>query len=140
MTKRGKAINRAKDSALLVAKIFGIISPNSRRIKVITTTWTTNPIIGEWLKSMVALVMNADRITIPTLMKLLAIKMDASSCSGSASSLSITALVLVGLSSKYFKFTGLKEKNADSDPDTKLDNTSRINSTTMPKTIPQVIG
>lgn len=96
--------------------------------------------IGDWLKSIVALVMNAESITIPTLMKLFAISMEASSCSGSWSSFIATALVLVGLSSRYFKLAGLNEKNADSEPDTKLDNTRRITSTTMPKIIPRVMG
>lgn len=67
-----------KYTELFVAYILGIISPKRSSINVITITWKTKPSVGETEKSNKLFERKEDKITIPTLIKLLEISIVAS--------------------------------------------------------------
>lgn len=95
---------------------------------------------GDPEKSKIELVRNAARIIMPTLMRLLEIRIEASRCSGLSSNPIIILLVLLCSSSIFLSSLGLSEKNADSDPEIMLDIISSTISTKMPVITPVVTG
>ena len=76
----------------------------------------------------------------PTLMKLLAIRMVANNLSGFWSNSSTTLFALDSSLSRLLTSAGLSEKKADSDPETKLENNSKTARTNKPDITPNVMG
>lgn len=124
----GPAIKRAKFLELEFAYTFGITSPNIKIKKVMTITLNRNS--KRWLpeKSKSPSVIKADNITIPTLMKLLAISILANSDLGWSISFMRVCDFLFSSSPNSSKSVGVKEKKATSDPETKADRASNTQS------------
>jgi len=86
------------------------------------------------------LVKKVERIIIATLIKLLAIRIDASSLSGFWSNSRTILLALLSFSLRLFIWVGVSEKKDDSEPDMRLDKAKSKTRITRPTATPIVIG
>ncbi len=109
--------------------------------KVTTTIWIMKAAqTGLSVKSNISVVMKVEMMTIPTLMKLLLIRIVASRRSGLASNFSTRRDALVCMCDSLLRCPGFREKKATSEPDITAEPMSRITMTTIPVMIPGVIG
>jgi hypothetical protein len=98
------------------------------------------PSSGAFAKSIIDDDRNVASIIIPTLIRLLLIRIDARSSSGFSRSLMIVIFDLPGFFSRDFMSEGPSEKNATSDPEIKLERKIKIINATIPNAKPVVIG
>ena len=119
---------------------MGRISPNKSRIRVTTTTCTMNCSVFELPKSIILFMRKAERIIIPTLIKLFVMRIVPRSLSGfdSISRASTDRFPL--LFSRSFLSFGEREKYATSDPDTSAEQKISRITKRIPKIIPAVMG
>jgi hypothetical protein len=127
-------------TAYLLAYTLGNISPKNNNKKVIITTCIMNPKAEGPEKLRSFDVINAEIITIPMFIKLLATRIVASNLSGIPSNLitdwSVFNFDLLNL----FNSAGDREKYATSDPDTKAEDISKNNTITKATKISNEIG
>ena len=103
-------MNCANLEAYRLAYNFGRISPNKRRMKVTTITCTRNCRVLDVPKSISLFMTKEDKITIPTLIKLLVIRMVPSNLSGFLISSSTALEFRLPLSSRFRLSVGESEK------------------------------
>lgn len=107
-------MNNATEILWSVAKTFGIISPINNIRNVIIMTWNTNPRSGEFEKLIELPVIIVESTTMEILMKLFAIRIFASSCSGFFKRESTINDCLLAFPSRSLRSEGFNEKKATS--------------------------
>lgn len=126
MILNGVARKEAILTGLRVATTLGIISPSNNNNDVIITTWNRKPSNGFEEKSRYWFARNVEIITIPTFIKLLAIKMVASSNFEFSSKCTIRLLTAVFDERISFNCDGDNEKNAVSEAEAAAEQSSSI--------------
>jgi len=119
-------------SCFLVANIFGMTSPKSRMMKVMTSTSRIRPSRGFPLKSKRSELIKAARSTAAMFTVLLATRMVLRRVSGESQSFSTIAAFLDLLAFSFSMSSGRSEKKATSDPDIRADIKSSMIRTTRP--------
>ena len=127
---RGAAINSETSTGFLLARIFGIISPNNNRTEVIRTTCIKKTTHASDVSLMKNVVKNVEIITIATLMKLFVIRMVASNFLGFRRSCKTLSFFLLLCNLSLSASVGLNEKKAVSEPEIRPETINKTTSTT----------